>query len=108
MSQVTEFHAHVYFGQETVEQARTLCEQARDRFDIEIGRMHLKPVGPHPCWSCQLRVPPAKFGDIVLWLSLNRAGLTVFVHPETGDVLADHTEHALWMGQMLPLDVSVF
>ena len=105
---VSEFHAHVYFDEATVEQARGLCEQARDRFGIEMGRMHEKPVGPHPCWSCQLRVPPEQFGDIILWLSLNRDGLTIFVHPETGDVLRDHTQHALWMGEMLELDVSVF
>ena len=108
MSQVTEFHAHVYFGQETVEQARTLCEQARDRFDIEIGRMHLKPVGPHPCWSCQLEFGPELFADVVPWLVLNRDGLVVFLHPETGNVMADHTEHAMWMGAKLELDTSIF
>ena len=108
MSQVSEFHAHVYFGEETVERARSVCERARDAFDIEMGRMHLKPVGPHPRWSCQLRVPPEKFGEVILWLSLNRDGLTVFVHPETGDHLRDHTEHSIWMGEMLELDVSVF
>ena len=37
-------------------------------------------------------------------LALNRAGLVVFLHPETGDVLADHTEHAIWMGAKLELD----
>ena len=105
---VSEFHAHVYFDEATVEQARGLCERARERFGIEMGRMHEKPVGPHPRWSCQLRVPPEQFGDIILWLSLNRDGLTIFVHPETGDVLRDHTQHALWMGEMLELDVSVF
>ena len=32
------------------------------------------------------------FPDIVPWLMLNRRGLTVFVHPETGDNLADHRD----------------
>jgi aromatic ring-cleaving dioxygenase len=26
------------------------------------------------------------------------------VHPESGDALADHLEHALWLGTPLPLD----
>jgi len=42
------FHAHVYFDAETVEQARALCEAARDRFGVAMGRMHERPVGPHP------------------------------------------------------------
>ena len=39
---------------------------------------------------------------------LNRRGLTVFVHPETSDSLADHRDHAVWMGRMLPLKLEVF
>lgn len=108
MTEVSEFHAHVYFDEATVGQARGLCERARDEFGIEMGRVHEKPVGPHPRWSCQLRVPREQFGEVVLWLSLNRDGLTVFVHPETGDDLKDHTEHAIWMGEMLELELGVF
>lgn len=103
---VEGFHAHVYFSQETAAQARALCEAARDRFAIPMGRIHERPVGPHPCWSCQLSVPPDRIGDVATWLMLNRDGLTVFIHAETGDAIADHTRHALWMGQMLPLNLS--
>jgi DOPA 4,5-dioxygenase len=43
----------------------------------------------------------------VPWLALNRDGLTVFVHPETGNALADHSAHVIWLGdsQALKLDV---
>ncbi|PTT83697.1 4,5-dioxygenase, partial [Pseudomonas sp. HMWF005] len=27
---------------------------------------------------------------------------------DTGDDLLDHTEHAIWMGAIRPLDLSVF
>lgn len=103
-----EYHAHVYFDATTVEKARRLCETCRDRFGIVMGRVHEKPVGPHPDWSCQLLVPHAKFADVIRWLALNRDGLVVLVHPETGDALKDHTEHAVWMGAVRPLDVSMF
>jgi len=33
-------------------------------------------------------------------------GLTILVHPETGDEVADHRDHAMWMGKVLPLDLS--
>ncbi len=38
---------------------------------------------------------------------LNRRGLTIFLHPETGSALADHSEHAIWMGRILELDMEV-
>ena len=106
IAKIHGFHAHVYFSEETLDQARRLCETARDRFSITMGRVHKQPVGPHPCWSCQLAFPPEKFGDVIPWLALNREGLTIFVHTETGDDIKDHTKHAMWMGQILPLDLS--
>ncbi len=108
MATIEAYHAHVYFDADTIDQARTLCERARDTFGVEMGRMHEKPVGPHPCWSCQLAFGPELFADVVPWLALSRNGLVVFLHPETGNVLADHTEYAIWMGAKLELDTSVF
>ncbi|MCB1742596.1 MAG: DOPA 4,5-dioxygenase family protein [Gammaproteobacteria bacterium] len=102
------YHAHVYFDAMTLELARRICEQARDRFSIAMGRMHEKPVGPHPMWSCQLTVPADRFGEVVPWLLINREGLTVLVHPETGDALRDHTEHAMWLGDSQTLSVEMF
>jgi len=102
-----EYHAHVYFDASTVEQARNLCELASETFPLKMGRVHKKPVGPHPMWSCQLAVKHDAFGDLISWLAINRNGLTVFIHPETGDVIKDHTDHAIWMGEMLELDLSV-
>lgn len=106
MTAIRGFHAHVYYDDSTFEQARALCEDARDRLGVEMGRMHRRPVGPHPRWSCQLAFAPERFGEVVPWLALNRAGLVVFVHPETGDAVRDHTEHALWMGEVVPLELS--
>ena len=107
MATIPSYHAHVYFDVDTIDQARSLCEQARGQFDLEMGRVHERPVGPHPMWSCQLAFGPDQFAAVVPWLALNRNGLTVFIHAETGDVIADHTEHALWMGKMMELDLSV-
>ena len=108
MSEISEFHAHVYFDDASLEQARELCEAAGREFSLRVGRVHERLVGPHPRWSCQLAFPPALFGDVVPWLALHRDGLTIFVHPGTGDVVKDHTRHALWMGEMLELNLHVF
>ncbi len=101
------FHAHVYFSQATVVQARALCETAARLFGASMGRVHEKPVGPHPDWSCQLAFPPEVFGQLVPWLSMHRNGLVVFVHPISDNELLDHRDRALWMGEIRPLDFSV-
>ncbi len=108
MPEIQDFHAHVYFDAARVEQARALCEAVRDRFGIAMGRVHEKLVGPHPRWSCQLTVPPEKFGQVIPWLALHRGGLTVFTHPNTGQDLEDHRDRAIWMGELLPLHLEIF
>lgn len=108
MQGVQGYHAHVYFDAQTLDQARALCEEAAQRFGLKMGRVHERPVGPHPDWSCQLAFEHAQLADVVCWLALNRKGLVVFLHPLTGDDLADHTEHAIWMGAVRDLDVSMF
>ena len=107
-STITAYHAHVYFDATTVEQARALCTKAADLFGVDMGRVHEKPVGPHPLWSCQLAASPSQFADLLPWLALNRNGLIVFCHPDTGDHLADHSRHVLWLGESLALDLSIF
>lgn len=102
------YHAHVYFDSGTADQAAALCEAARDRFGISMGRMHRKLVGPHPRWSCQLAFDREQFPALIDWLDSNRAGLNILVHGVTGDDLADHTDHAAWLGDPSPLDLSMF
>ncbi len=108
MSEITSYHAHVYFDADTQDTAQQVCEDAARLFPVAMGRMHSRTVGPHPRWSCQLGFAPDAFDQVIPWLMLNRRGLTIFTHPETGDHLADHRDHALWMGEMLDLDLSIF
>lgn len=105
---IKSYHAHVYFEPEDAPRARALCEAAAARFDLVMGRVHERPVGPHPLGSCQLGCSPTVFAALLPWLALNRGGLTVFAHPETGDHLKDHRDHAIWLGETAPLDLSVF
>lgn len=108
MQRIKGYHAHVYFDANTIDQARALCEQAAQLFPLKMGRVHERLVGPHPDWSCQLAFAPEQLGEVLPWLALNRKGLVVFVHPDTGDDLADHTDHAIWTGTVRPLDLSIF
>ena len=102
------YHAHVYFDKDTLSFATTLCEEAGARFGLHVGRVHQKPVGPHPLWSCQITFGRKHFDQFIPWLDENRKDLTVFVHALTGDDLKDHTEYAYWLGDSVELNLSMF
>jgi aromatic ring-cleaving dioxygenase len=105
---IRDFHAHIYYDADEVERAKQLAAAVSARFPIAVGHFHLRPVGPHPRGSVQLTVPRDLFGDVAQFLALNRAGLTIFAHAETGEDLADHTRHVIWFGPSEPLDLSIF
>lgn len=105
---IRDFHAHIYYDPEEVDVARQLASAAQARFPIAVGHFHLRPVGPHPRGSVQLTVPSEAFGDVAQFLALNRGTLTIFAHAETGNDLADHTEHVIWFGPSERLDLSIF
>ena len=77
-----------------------------ENFDIEMGRFHEKPVGPHPMWSYQVAFKPSQFDALIPWMALNRAGLTVFVHPNTGDAITDHSDYVMWLGRSYDLHMD--
>ncbi len=109
MDEITGYHAHVYYDAATKATASSVRECLAVQFPHEVlGHWHDDPVGPHPMGSYLIAFPPSRFAEVVTWLMLHRQGLIVFVHPETGNDLADHMERALWMGGMPELDVSVF
>ena len=55
----------------------------------------------------RVSLAPDLLAGLLSFLVLHRAGLVVLVHPETGHARADHTAHALWLGAVLPLELSV-
>lgn len=106
---ISGWHAHIYYDPATTRAAAArLREGIAAAFPAAVlGRWHDAKVGPHPQAMYQVAFAPDLFPSLVPWLALNRAGLTVLVHPETGRQKADHLEHALWLGAVLALDASV-
>ncbi len=104
---IESYHAHVYFdGPEARERAAVLREEIAQRFAVQMGRWHDRPVGPHPMAMYQVAFETALFPTLVPWLMLNRRDLTIVVHPNTDRTKDDHLKHALWLGAVLPLDGS--
>lgn len=102
------YHAHVYFDADSQDAARALREDVAERFAVEMGRWHAKPVGPHPLWSYQIAFRPDIFDDLVPYLMLHRRGCTIFLHPNTGEDLEDHRDRPIWMGEQVPLKLEIF
>ncbi len=102
------YHAHLYFEQETLAFATSLSEQVGEMFNLKVGRIHQKLVGPHPKWSCQITFGAKDFERLVPWLELNREGLSILIHALTGNDYEDHTKYSYWLGDSLELDLSIF
>lgn len=105
---IDSWHAHVYFDAASRDLAWALRQTIATALDgqMQLGRFHEQPVGPHPMWSYQLAVAPASFAQVLGWLTLNHGPLDVFVHPNTGDALGDHRDCALWLGRSHTLNLA--
>jgi aromatic ring-cleaving dioxygenase len=106
---IRDYHAHVYYDPaSTRERAARLRERVAAAFpQATLGRWHDERVGPHLQSMYQIAFPCELIGSFLPWLMLNRDGLTVLVHPETGNDYVDHTAHAAWLGDILPLRLDV-
>jgi DOPA 4,5-dioxygenase len=43
---IRDFHAHIYFDPEELEQARKFAAAAQQMFGVPVGHFHQRPVGP--------------------------------------------------------------
>jgi DOPA 4,5-dioxygenase len=104
---IRSYHAHIYFaGAEQRRAAETLREEIAQRFTVRIGRWHDRLVGPHMRPMYQLAFLPEEFPLLVPWLMINRRGLAVLIHPNTGRPKSDHLTHALWLGEILDINAA--
>jgi DOPA 4,5-dioxygenase len=101
------WHAHIYYDGASRAAAERLREAIGAGFDVQLGRWHDEPVGPHPVSMYQIAFAAAEFPRLVPWLALNRGPLTVLVHPQAEDAYQDHTAHAVWLGPPLKLRLEV-
>jgi aromatic ring-cleaving dioxygenase len=106
---IRDYHAHVYYDPAaTRDRAERLRVRVAAAFpQATLGRWHDELVGPHPQPMFQIAFPRDMLAQLLPWLMLNRDGLTILLHPETGDDVADHSDHAAWLGAVLPLRLEV-
>lgn len=107
-NQYAHYHAHLYYDQGSYQIAQAILDSVEFQMKFKVGRRHQKCVGPHPNWSCQISFTSDTFEKLIPWLDENRAGLSILVHPVTGDDLKDHTLLASWLGEPVPLKLAMF
>lgn len=105
---IENYHAHLYYTADQLTKAKELGHYVATKFDLQLGRFHERPVGPHPSWSCQLTIEPEKFGEVVQYLLVEHGDIDVFIHANTGRDLEDHTRHVMWIGKSYELKTSMF
>lgn len=107
-SSIEAYHAHIYYDPAaTRDRAACLRERVGQAFpEATIGRWHDELVGPHLRSMFQIAFPAAMLAAFLPRLMLNRGGLTIMLHPMTGNPYADHTVHAAWFGSILPLKLE--
>ncbi len=106
-ARITDYHIHVYYDPKDREPAALLREWVEARFPVRMGRWHDVPVGPHPTAMYQIHFPVELFPTLVPFVMMNRMGLTILLHPESGRPRDDHTLNATWMGQVLTLNTDI-
>ena len=106
-ARIEGYHAHVYYDAQSRGAGERLRRAVGERFAAVLGRWHYEPVGPHPISMYQIAFAPEEFSRIVPFLMLNREGLRILVHPETGNGYRDHAINALWLGEPVKLKLEV-
>jgi len=103
-TEISSYHAHIYFNEDTAYRAAQLRDWVIDRFQVELGEWNEGPRGPHTTPSFYFGFTNDLVPTVVPWLMLNHLGLKILIHPNTDDPYADHLINALWIGDTQPVN----
>ncbi|KAF1055521.1 MAG: hypothetical protein GAK43_00316 [Stenotrophomonas maltophilia] len=101
---IQSYHAHIYFDEDSHTKAALLRRWVAERFPVELGDWNLGPRGPHVTPSFYFGFTNELLSIVLPWLQLNSLGLTILLHPNTGDGRADHLYYALWVNRSQPVN----
>ncbi|MBU6474945.1 MAG: hypothetical protein KGL10_01645 [Alphaproteobacteria bacterium] len=102
------YHIHVYFekGTPSEMEAIVLMDALLSKFPAGIRGVHEVDAGrgPHTQPNLSATIKNDAFGAVVSWLQMNNRGLSILIHPRTGDEWKDHAEAPLWIRNPVAFD----
>ena len=103
------FHSHIYFNKETYSKAQNFHEDFKKlKIPKQLSEMHQHLMGPHPFWMFEVDFKTENFLEIIEFMQKHRNGLSILVHPLSGNALLDHTDYAMFLGQKEDLNLAIF
>jgi aromatic ring-cleaving dioxygenase len=104
-SEPQPYHAHIYYDAAVRAAASRLHRKFQEARVVFLGQLRDQPLGPHPKAQFEVHFREDSLAEVLALIE--QSGLTALVHPLTDDDLADHTTLGRWIGEPLPLDLSV-
>lgn len=112
---VDSYDFHIYYKNDQVKEGITLKNKILSEFKDEINNdlIILKVlwgplIGPHHFDFFEVDIKDVNaFIKFFTWIQLNHGNLSVLVHPNSGDMLKDHTLFAAWIGEKQPLKEEI-
>lgn len=103
------FHGHVYFSADQIERATEVRQNLASALPqlTYLGKLITRPIGPHTKPMFEIHIPAAKIERIMPVINELRQGLSVLIHPVQENELEAHATGARWLGEKLPLDLTV-
>ena len=101
------YHAHIYYQEGERAAAKLLRERLAGMPEHVgfVGRMTWEAVGPHPIPQFEIHFVEASLPALLPVIEASH--LRALIPPLTDDDLADHTILGQWLGEPVPLDLSV-
>ena len=106
------YHAHIYYAAQERPLAASFREKLRSsRPDdplsklLFVGELRDHKAGPHITSQFEIHFEERLLPDVEA--ELTHSGLRVLIHPLTLDDLGDHTYLGRWIGEPVPLDLTV-
>ncbi len=104
------FHSHIYYSADSRPKAEKFYQKLREHFSgtLRMSAMHDLLMGPHPFWMFEADFKSENFMTVIQFLSEHRNGLSILIHPLSGNAVLDHTDYAMFLGQKENLNLSIF
>ena len=113
---ITSYDFHIYYNPETRSTAIKLKDKIFENFQKEIDSDQLIVkvlksdliTGPHDLPFFEIDIEsPLIFAKFFSFTQLNHSGLSILVHPNSGDVYKDHTIHTTFIGEGVGLKENI-